>query len=70
MLGVSIANKMKEVDVTFPEIYERDFFDTTEVSGYESENVKPNLLLDKQDTFYNMLMALETNFNLREETTL
>ena len=70
LLGVSIANKMKEVDVTFPEIYERDFFDTTEVSGYESENIKPNLLLDKQDTFYNMLMALETNFNLKEETRL
>ena len=48
----------------------RDFFDTTEVSGYESENIKPNLLLDKQDTFYNMIMALETNFNLKEKTRL
>ena len=70
MLGVTIANKMKEVDVIFPQIYWRDFFDITEVSGYESENIKPCLLLDKQDTFYNMLMALETNFNLKEETRL
>ena len=44
----------------------RDFFDSIEVSDYESEHIKSSVLLDQQDGFYDMLMALEieTNFNL------
>ena len=45
----------------------RDFFDSIEVSDYESEHIKSSVLLDQQDGFYDMLMALEieTNFNLK-----
>ena len=45
----------------------RDFFDSIEVSDYESEHIKSSVLLDQQDGFYDMLMALETNFNLEGE---
>ena len=43
----------------------RDFFDSI-VSDYESEHIKSSVLLDQQDGFYDMLMAIgiETNFNL------
>ena len=48
----------------------RDFFDSIEVSDYESEHIKSSVLLDQQDGFYDMLMALETNFNLEGEGLL
>ena len=70
MLGVSLDRKMTEVDVSFPYIYEGDFFDSTESSDYENEHMKPSVLLGKRDAFYDMFMALETNFNLKEETRL
>ena len=63
-LGVNLDHKIAEVDVNYPKIYEADFFDTTEISEFESEHMKPSLMLAKQDAFYDMLMALETNFNL------
>ena len=70
LVGVSLDQKMTEVDVNFPNIYEGDFFDSTESSDYENEHMKPSVLLGKRDAFYDMFMALETNFNLKEETTL
>ena len=32
-----------------------------------SEHIKSSVLLDQQDGFYDMLFALETNFNLEGE---
>ena len=66
MLGVSLVDKENAVDVSFPKIYEGDFFD----NNYEIEPMKSSLLLHKKDAFYDVLLALETNFNLKEETTL
>ena len=50
-------------------IYEGDLFDTADISDYENEHIKPSVLLGKRDAFYDTLMALETNFNLKEEMT-
>ena len=38
-----------------------------EISNYESGHIKSSVLLDQQDGFYDMLFALETNFNLEGE---
>ena len=65
--GVSLDNKRSEKDVSYPNVYERDFFDSMEISDYESEHIKSSVLLDQQDGFYDMLFALETNFNLEGE---
>ena len=70
LLGVSPDHKMTKVDVNFPMIYEGDLFDTADISDYENEHIKPSVLLGKRDAFYDMFMALETNFNLKEETML
>ena len=67
LVGISLDNKRSEKDVSYPNIYERDFFDSMEISNYESENIKSSVLLDQQDGFYDMLFALETNFNLEGE---
>ena len=45
------------------------FFDSEENSCYEREHLKTSLQLDRRDAFYDLLMALETNFNLKEEMT-
>ena len=66
LLGVSLVDKENAVDVSFPKIYEGDFFD----NNYEIEPIKSSLLLHRKDAFYDVLLALETNFNLKEETTL
>ena len=63
--GVSLDDKQSEVDVSFPNVYEQDFFGPSEISDYE--HIKSSILLDRRDGFYDVLMALETNFNLREE---
>ena len=63
---VSLDNKQSEVDVNFPNVYERDFFDSSEICEYENEHIKSSILLDQRDGFYDVLMALETNFNLGE----
>ena len=71
LLGrVNLADKMIKSDVNFPGISEKEIFDTTEVSDHESKHMKPSLMLDKKDAFYDLLMAVETNFNLKEETEL
>ena len=67
-MGVNLYDNITEVDVRCPKIYEGDFFDSEEISCYESEHLKTSLQLDRRDAFYDMLMALETNFNLKEET--
>ena len=64
--GVSLDDKQSEVDVNFPNVYERDFFDSSEICEYENEHIKSSILLDQRDGFYDVLMALETNFNLGE----
>ena len=64
--GVSLGVR-NDVDDSFPKIYERDFFESTEISDYESKSMKASVLHDQQDDFYDMLMALETNFNLEGE---
>ena len=64
LLGVSLDEKRSEVDAHFPEVYERDFFEFSEISEYDSEHIKSTVLLDQRDGFYDMLFALETNFNL------
>ena len=48
----------------------RDFFDPSEICDYETKHIKSSVLLDQRDAFYNMLMALETNFNLGEKGSL
>ena len=70
LVGVNLYDKISEGDVSFPKIYEGDFFDSEEISCYESEGLKTSLQLDRRDAFHDMLMALETNFNLKEETRL
>ena len=70
LVGVNLYDKITEGDVSFPKIYEGDFFDSEEISCYESERLKTSLQLDRRDAFHDMLMALETNFNLKEETRL
>ena len=70
LVGVNLHDKITEVDVAFPKIYEGDFFDPEDISCYESEHLKTSLQLDRRDAFYDLLMALETNFNLKEETRL
>ena len=65
--GVSLDAKQSKVDVSFPNIYERDFFGSMEISSYENEHMQSSVLLDQQDGFYDMLLALETNFNLEGE---
>ena len=67
--GVSLDNKRSE-DVSYPNIYERDFFDSKETPVYDSEHIKSTVLLDQRDAFFDMLMALETNFNLEGEGLL
>jgi len=56
--GVSLDVR-KEGDVNFPNMY-----DSTD---YEGEHIMSSVLLDQQDTFYSVLFALETNFNLEGE---
>ena len=68
--GVSLDDKRREVDVCFPNVYERDFLESTEVFDYESEHIKSSVMLDQQDGFYDVLMALETNFNLEGKELL
>ena len=65
--GVSLDEKQSKVDVSFPNIFEQDFFGPSEISSYESEHIQSSVLLDQQDGFYDMLLALETNFNLEGE---
>ena len=65
MHGVSLDNKRSEDDVSYPNIFERDFFYSIEISNYESEHIQYSVLLDQQDGFYDMLLTLETNFNLK-----
>ena len=67
VLGVNLDDKRKKIDVSYPDIYERDFFDSTEISNYESDHIKSSFLLDQQDSFYAMLFALETDLNLEGE---
>ena len=64
--GVSLGVR-NDVGDSFPKIYEGDFFESTEISDYESKSMKSSVLHDRQDDFYDMLMALETNFNLEGE---
>ena len=65
--GVSLDDKQSEVDVSFPNVYERDFFGSSEICGYENEHIKSSILLDQRDGFNDVLMALETNFNQGEK---
>ena len=67
MRGVSLDDKQSKVDVSFPNIFERDFFGPSEICDYESKHIKSSVLLDQGDAFYDMLIALETNFNLGEK---
>ena len=70
--GVSLGAR-NNVDDSFPTIYERDFFESTEISDYESKRMKSSVLHDRQDDFYDMLMALETNLEgegLQDEDNL
>ena len=59
--GVSLDER-KKGDVNFPNIY-----DSADISDFESEHIMSSVLLDQQDTFYNVLFALETNYNLEGE---
>ena len=65
--GVSLDNKRSEKDVSCPNVYERDFFESSEISDYDSEHIRSTVLIDQRDGFYDMLFALETNFNLEWE---
>ena len=65
--GVSLDDKQSKVDVSFPKIFERDFFGPSDICDNESKHIKSSVLLDQRDAFYDMLMALETNFNLGEK---
>ena len=67
LLGVSLDDKRSEVDVYFPDVYETDFFDSPEIFDYDSEPIRSTVLFDQRDGFYDMLFALETNFNLEGE---
>ena len=67
MHGVSLDNKRSEKDVSCPNVYERDFFESSEISDYDSEHIRSTVLFDQRDGFYDMLFALETNFNLEGE---
>ena len=69
MHGVSLDNKRSE-EVSYPNIYERDFVDSKETPVYDSEHIKSTVLLEQRDVFFDMLMALETNFNLEGEGLL
>ena len=53
--------------LNFPNIYDRDVFGPTDIPDYECEHIMSSVLLDKQDSFYSVLMALETDFNLEEK---
>ena len=70
LLGVCLDKRKEGIVVNFPNIYTRDFFDTNDDSNYESEHMKSSVLLDQRDGFHNMLMAIETNFNLEGEEIL
>ena len=70
MVGVRLGAKSYEGDGSFPNIYERDLIKTTDISDYESNHIMSSILLDQRDDFYDMLMALETNFNLEVEELL
>ena len=70
LVGVSLGAKRNEGDGSYPNIYERDLFKTTDISDYESNHIMSSILLDQRDDFYDMLMALETNFNLEVEGLL
>ena len=61
--GVSLDER-KGVDVNFPNIYDRDVFDSADIPNYECEHIMSSVLLNKQDNFYSVLMAIETDFNL------
>ena len=39
-------------------------FSTLKKPQYDSELIKSTVLLDQRDGFFDLLMALETNFNL------
>ena len=70
LIGVSLKTKRNEGVVSYPNVYERDFFETADISDFESEHIKSSVLLDQPDGFFDMLLALETNFNLEGEGLL
>ena len=41
-----------------------------ETPVYDSDHIKSTVLLDQRDGFFDLLMALETNFNLEGEGLL
>ena len=50
-----------------PEFMSEIFTTVWDISDCESEHIKSSVLLDQRDGFYDVLFALETNFNLEGE---
>ena len=51
----------------YPHIYERDFFDD---DYNEVQCIKSDILMGEKDEFFDVLTALETDFNLEKEKRL
>ena len=58
---------MNEFVDEYPHIYERDFFDD---DYNEVQGIKSDILMGEKDEFFDVLTALETDFNLEEEKRL
>lgn len=65
LVGANMADRLNECVTSFPQMYEEDFFDDYHT---EVQCIKSNLLMNKKDKFFDTLTALETDFNLKEET--
>ena len=60
-----MADRLNVCVTSFPHIYEEDFYDDYHT---EVQCIKSNLLMSERDKFFHTLTALETDFNLKEET--
>ena len=58
------------VKMSVIQIYMSEIFSTLKKPQYDSELIKSTVLLDQRDGFFDLLMALETNFNLEGEGLL
>ena len=59
------------VKMSVIQIYMSEIFSTLkETPVYDSDHIKSTVLLDQRDGFFDLLMALETNFNLEGEGLL
>ena len=58
---------MDDFVVEYPHIYERDFFDD---NYNEVQCIKSDILMGEKDEFFDVLTALETDFNLEKERRL